>query len=134
MHRVLTENHSLTSRVVRLERRNRDLETNVAKLLIDKTDLVERVASLEEKVKVLSGSVYQFTMPNFFRYHHKNREWSSPPFFTRTQGYRLCLICDTTGKKGDSYLSVYVCLMQGQFDDFLEWPIRGSLMIFSSGP
>ena len=123
------ENGSLKSSVHHLENKNKRLERNVGTLLIDKARLQDCVSALEEKVKAVSGSVYKFVMPNFYKYRHKHQEWSSRPFYTHPQGYKMCLICNASSKKDDAYLSVYVCLMLGEYDDFLEWPLRGELTI-----
>jgi TNF receptor-associated factor 4 len=129
VHELSLENRSLKSSVHTLESKNRRLETDVVALLVDNSQLKDRVASLEEKVKLVTGSVYKFTMPNFYKYRHKNKEWCSLPFYSHQQGYKMCLICNASSKGDDAYLSVYVCLMTGEFDDFLEWPLRGELTI-----
>ena len=123
------ENHSLKTSIYTLESKNRRLETDVTALLVDNSRLKDRVASLEEKIKVVTGSVYKFSMLNFYKYRHKNKEWSSLPFYSHPQGYKMCLICNASSKGDDAYLSVYVCLMAGEFDEFLEWPLRGELVI-----
>ena len=137
VHELSLENRSLKSSVLSLESKKRQLETDVVALLIDNSQLKDRVSALEEKVKVVGGSVYKFTMPNFYKYRHKSKEWSSLPFYSHPQGYKMCLICNASSKGDDGYLSVYVCLMAGEYDEFLEWPIRGELTIHlldQSGP
>ena len=129
VHELCLENDSLKSSVHSLESKNQRLETDVVVLLVDNSRLQDRMTSLEEKIKLVSGSVYKFSMPNFYKYRHKNEEWSSLPFYSHPQGYKMCLICNASSKGDDAYLSVYVCLMAGEFDEFLEWPLRGELTI-----
>ena len=129
VQRLLSENQSLTRRLHSVETKNQRLEHNVADLLVDKVKLQERVTALEDVVKELDGSVHKFIMPSFYKYRHENKEWSSVPFYTHPQGYNMCLVCNATGTGGNAYLSVYVCLMHGQYDDFLEWPLRGEMTI-----
>ena len=129
VNRLSVENESLKSSVHSLEHKNQRLEHNVATLLIEKTQLQERMTALEEKVKLVSGSVYKFVMPNFYKYRHKHKEWSSLPFYSHPQGYKMCLICNASSKGEDACLSVYICLMLGEYDDFLAWPLRGELTI-----
>lgn len=50
----------------------------------------------------------------------------SPPFFTSNTGYKMCariyLNGDGTGK--DSHVSIFFCLMRGEYDTLLQWPFR----------
>lgn len=63
-----------------------------------------------------------------FKKHHKHRkEWYSNPFYTHPHGYNMCLkvdACGTNDGRG-THLSVFFCLMCGDFDDDLGWPFRG---------
>lgn len=57
--------------------------------------------------------------------------WSSSPFYTHFQGYRMSLWVDIGGNgpgKG-IYISVFLSLMKGEFDAKLKWPFRGSVII-----
>ncbi len=68
-----------------------------------------------------------FTMTNFQQYLRDGDEWYSPPVYTHHQGYKICLSVHANGDataKG-THISVYVCLMRGEFDDSLKWPFRG---------
>ena len=52
--------------------------------------------------------------------------WHSPGFYTHTFGYKMCL-CVDANRDGDSkgtHVSVYLCLMKGENDDALTWPIK----------
>ena len=129
IHELSLENQGLRSSVRSLQSKNQRLEADVSSLLVDNSRLQERMTSLEEKVKVVTGTVYKFTMSNFYKYRHKHKEWSSQPFYSHPQGYKMCLICNASSKGDDAYLSVYVCLMAGEYDEFLEWPLRGELTI-----
>ena len=123
------ETQVLKSRVHLLENKNRRLEHDMANVLTEKSMLHEHVTDLEEKVKLLSGDIHTFTMANFFKYRHEHKEWSSIPFYTHTHGYKMCLLCDASAPESDSHLSVYVCLMQGEFDDYLRWPFQGEMTV-----
>ena len=57
--------------------------------------------------------------------------WVSHPFYTHTQGYKMCLRVTANGEgsgKG-THITVVVYLMKGEFDDQLEWPFRGDITI-----
>ena len=54
-----------------------------------------------------------------------------PPFFSHNGGYKMCLAVYCNGfhgVKGDS-LSIYVCLLKGKYDDYLDWPMRCKVVI-----
>ena len=71
------------------------------------------------------------TMVNFEWYKRSNAHWVSPPFYTRAQGYKMCLRVTANGQDSgkDTHISVEICLMKGEFDDKLEWPFRRNIVI-----
>ncbi|XP_064399379.1 TNF receptor-associated factor 4-like [Halichondria panicea] len=55
----------------------------------------------------------------------------SPSFYTSTNGYKMCLRIDANGNgtgKG-THVSVFTCLMAGEYDDYLTWPFTGTITI-----
>jgi TNF receptor-associated factor 4 len=67
-----------------------------------------------------------------FEQHRKSEDiWYSPGFYTRPGGYKMCLAVFANGwAEGRSKcISVYVHLMQGEFDDKIEWPFRGDVHV-----
>ena len=67
-----------------------------------------------------------------YEFHKKaNDEWFSPPFYDKPGGYKFCLnvITNGIGDGAGTHVSLYVYLMQGQNDDRLVWPFRGSIEI-----
>jgi len=50
----------------------------------------------------------------------------SDPFYSHRNGYkmRLRLCPDGYGKDKGTNLSLYICIMQGEFDNILQWPFR----------
>ncbi len=56
----------------------------------------------------------------------------SPGFYTRTYGYKMCIRINLNGV-GESghgrYMSLFIHLMQGEFDDLLEWPFEGNITL-----
>ena len=94
---------------------------------------MEKHKGLDEKVSFLYSLTRlppcSFSMTNFSI--QKDKRWFSPVFFTHPRGYKMCLSVDSNGcstGKG-THVSVYVHLMQGEFDDQLQWPFRGSVTI-----
>ena len=61
----------------------------------------------------------------------KRTGWFSHPFYTGRGGYKMCLSVDANGDgtgKG-THVSVFTCLMRGEFDSHLKWPFRGTVTI-----
>ena len=71
------------------------------------------------------------TMPDFAQHKLDDDVWFSPPFYTHTHGYKMCLKVFANGysnTKGKC-VSVFSFLMQGEYDDELEWPYSGTIDI-----
>ena len=70
-------------------------------------------------------------MYNFSEHKRVRDEWYSTPFYTRADGYKLQLNVDANGSlsgKG-THVSVYVCLMKGEYDHMLTWPFKCGITI-----
>ena len=70
----------------------------------------------------------ELTMTNF---KVNSDDWFSPPFYTHPQGYKMSLnvVADGYGEGKGTHMSVFACLVQGEFDDHLKWPFRGHVVI-----
>ena len=93
----------------------------------------EHKKGLDEKVSLLYSHTglppCSFIMTNFSI--QKDKRWFSPVFYTHPRGYKMCLSVDGNGcdtGKG-THVSAGVFLMQGEFDDQLQWPFRGDIII-----
>ena len=73
----------------------------------------------------------KFTMDNFDKHKRDKDTWYSPHFYTHPNGYKMCLRVDANGNASGrgTHLSVFVCLMQGEFDDQLKWSFKGNITI-----
>ena len=88
------------------------------------------VSAIKPDIQV-SKLLTNLTMINF-QFHKKNDDnWVSQPFYTHTQGYKMCLrvIANGQGSGKGTHITVAVYLMKGEFDDQLEWPFRGDITI-----
>ena len=65
-------------------------------------------------------------MPQFSLLKDCSTTWQSPGFYTHPCGYRMCILVypNGIGKVKGTHVSVCLCLMKGDFDDTLTWPIR----------
>ena len=70
-------------------------------------------------------------MMNFSTHKKSNEIWYSPPFYTSTDGYKLQMKVHANGfgdGKG-THISLGVCLMKGENDQYLQWPFKGDISI-----
>ena len=105
-------------------------------------DVNERVAVLEQNYLAIEKQClafesrvcmtpFDFTMREFEVHEDNNSEWYSPSFYTHPRGYRMCLkvYADGFGIGIQTHVSVFVCLMRGEWDNYLKWPFRGDVTI-----
>lgn len=71
------------------------------------------------------GQPLVFQMINFSEFKRSNKPWYSAPFYV-ADGYKMCLmvLANGTGIGTGTFVSIALCLMQGEFDDELNWPIE----------
>ena len=70
-------------------------------------------------------------MHNFSEHKRVSDTWSSTPFYTGPDGYKLKLRVDANGDgsgKG-TLVSVYIHLMKGENDHILTWPFKCDITI-----
>ena len=74
---------------------------------------------------------FEIMMTEFEQHKRASDEWYSPPFYTHTHGYRMCIKVRANGWDyyEGKYLSVVGVLMKGDFDDDLQWPFQGSITV-----
>ena len=70
-------------------------------------------------------------MEDFDLHKLTNAEWYSEPFYTHKQGYKMCVRIDANGYKWvkNTHVSLYTCMMKGEYDDELSWPFRGEIAV-----
>ena len=68
-------------------------------------------------------------MNNFSQYKKDDDRWYSTPFYSGPQGYkmRLLVYANGLGSGIDTHVSVYVQIIQGEYDDTLTWPYTGTV-------
>ena len=54
-----------------------------------------------------------------------------PSFCTNPRGYRMCVQFYPNGFQvaKSTHVSLFVCIMQGEYDNHLKWPFRGEIII-----
>ena len=70
-------------------------------------------------------------MTQYSTHKKNNDEWHSPPFYTGSGGYKLCLRVNVNrGVLGvRRYVFACVHLMRGEYDRRLVWPFRADITI-----
>ena len=65
-------------------------------------------------------------MPNYIQNKQQKKKWVSSPFYSHKKGYKMCLSVYANGAKNEgTYMSVFLCVMKGLYDDHLPWPLKG---------
>ena len=70
-------------------------------------------------------------MYNFSEHKIIGDQWLSIPFYTGPDGYKLLLSVRANGAGSSKgiHVSVFVCLMKGEYDDILTWPFKCDITI-----
>ena len=91
---------------------------------------LDTVSSREEQHKTLSErEAIIFKLPGYASKKKKNERFYSPPFYTISGGYKMCIRVYVNGYgagKG-THVSVITELLQGRYDNQLHWPLLGSV-------
>lgn len=91
----------------------------------EKKDLTAKYENLKERLdKGFPIPPTKRTMTHFSYFKQSGKEWFSSPFYTDFRGYKLCLQVVIT-----SYVEVWLCMMMGEFDNYLRWPYFGTVTV-----
>ena len=89
----------------------------------------DSLAALQKYVGMLPP--IKLTVNEFAKRKTSNEQWYSSSFYTHLRGYKMCLRVDANGcgdGKG-THVSVYAYLIRGEYDDLLQWPFQGSIVV-----
>ena len=70
-----------------------------------------------------------FTMLDYLKHLECGQPWYSPPFYTSESGYKLSIRVDAKLNEESNHLSVHACVLKGEYDDQLQWPIHAEMKI-----
>ena len=91
--------------------------------------LTEEVKKLKLKIRQLT--LYTIIVPVDLKVENPQQflglEWSLTPFYSHSQGYKLRIGVYNSLWTGAYFIRAY--LMQGEFDDFLKWPLNAVIII-----
>ena len=70
-------------------------------------------------------------LAEFEEYKKTNSCLYSTGFYTRDGGYKMCLVLCPNGRSygSDDHIAVGACMMKGDHDHHLAWPVRGTLTV-----
>lgn len=118
-------------RVNELEKKLRgELNAQLEKIFTT-TDWNMKVAWQVTSTKENQVTPVWIRMPDYTNLKKQSNSWHSPPFYTYSGGYRMCLCVYAAGDDGGmgTHMSVYACVMKGAYDDSLGWPLQGNLEV-----
>ncbi|XP_041365167.1 TNF receptor-associated factor 6-like isoform X2 [Gigantopelta aegis] len=103
-------------------------------------ELSWKVQRLENTLRDVEGRScngnYFWRIKNYYRLRKEAEEGEStalhsPSFYSSFFGYKLCIRVNLNGVDSarGSYLSVFIHFMQGEFDDMLDWPFSGRIIL-----
>ncbi|XP_020913585.1 TNF receptor-associated factor 6 isoform X2 [Exaiptasia diaphana] len=109
------------------------LQPDLKRLSDRMTRLETRVIDLEGRV---SNGTFIWKIDNYDQcraqaVNHSVPAIHSPPFYTGLYGYKMCLRMNLNGVDSgvDRHISLFVHMMQGEWDDILEWPFTGRITL-----
>jgi len=70
-------------------------------------------------------------LPDFVKNKNEKVDWYSDPFYTHHKGYKMKLNVVPAGYDSSEgyYMSVYMYIMSGPFDDQLKWRLKGKFQV-----
>ena len=118
-----------------LHQENQKLRTVAREIEGERRYLEQRLADFETKMGIPTTpyrqptTAVEFVVKDFESKAINHTPWYSPPFYTHTQGYKMCLKINVggSGQGKGTHLSVYVHVMRGEFDHYLKWPFLGHI-------
>ncbi|CAD5112246.1 DgyrCDS1477 [Dimorphilus gyrociliatus] len=112
--------------IVSLEDRIKQLESIVHRQqeLIDKLSVNSMPNCIE--ISPFIWKISQFDKLRKDAISGKAQAVHSPAFYSTPTGYRMCIRLNLNGVDSsvDKYMSVFIHLVQGEFDDALSWPFK----------
>lgn len=96
---------------------------------------VKRLKSTEEEVSRLRNEVNSqkklIKLSSYSLLKREKEAWYSPGFYTSPESYKLslCVYANGFGTGIRTHVSFYIHLMEGSYDDTLDWPFKGDVTV-----
>ena len=106
------------------------LRLRVVDVVVYSTLLLSKTPSWQDP-HTATQSVCDFTLTEFTKRKQFNNVYYSPPFYSHPHGYKLCIKVLTSGYSlgKDTHISIGAKLMRGDYDNSLQWPFEGDVVI-----
>ena len=116
--------------VIRQENREIREKSRVieAEVQLLKAENVRLKKQLEIHSPPASVPPFYFTVQDYKHYLKNNLSLFSPPFYSHPGGYKMRLEV-FPGGESEGYLSLYVRVLRGEYDDNLQWPFNGDIVV-----
>lgn len=103
-------------------------------------DLKIRIKTLENTINDFEGRMcngtYIWKIRNYRKYRREaeigdTTAIHSPPFYSNFYGYKLCIRANLNGVDSarGTHLSIFIHFMQGDFDEIIDWPFNGRIIL-----
>ena len=123
----LKRDHDLTIRELR-----HDLDLAVKEiheLRSDKEHMSFDLNLAKQEICKLKTQTFKIPVIKMQNYSRNKEEWISPGFYVSTGSYKMALKVSTYKWWKSEYLSCYLSLLPGEYDDTLEWPFQGEVTV-----
>ena len=109
-----------------------ELTTQNEMYQLDITALNQDIIKLRTHLK-LNCPTANVTFPVSYIVHTAKRHrelnpWTSPHFYSDKHGYKMCV---RVYSRGGFVLNISICLMKGEFDRQIRWPLRANVNLYS---
>ena len=129
-HKQLLEKQaSMQKEIDNLKEDREYLQNEVSQASNRIIELTSKQESLHTHIHVLP---FRFVLSNFTAAKRKPIVvWCSPPFYSHPRGYKMGLKLYINGRNEgvNTHMSVYVRILQGEFDYLLDWPFRKTIYV-----
>ena len=114
------EIETITRKMKEIEAKLQSRDEEIAQIRLEKRHLIQPIPVH-----------YHFTMDQFKSHKKKKVEWYSEPFYTHQRGYKMRVRIDANGYREShgTHVSLYTCIMRGEYDDELPWPFHGKVTV-----
>ena len=83
----------------------------------------------KQEICQLKTQTFKIPVIKMQNYSRNKERWISPGFYVSTSSYKMALKVTTYKWWILEYLSCYLALLPGEYDDTLEWPFQGEVIV-----
>ena len=128
-------NQDSTSKIRAIELENKTLREKCLAIEAEVQALKAENTKLKQQFEIHSPPApvprFYFSACDYTHYKANNLALFSPPFYSHPGGYKMGLEVVPGGDADglNTHLSVYVSILRGEYDDRLQWPFKGGIVV-----